>query len=69
MKNKVTIPLTDDQTTLEGKLMMQSDKGTILADVQKAVEGEAETIPIGKKVLVPWSSIKYVVLQSNTKRR
>lgn len=65
----VTIHLTDDQTTLEGKLMMQSEKGILLADVRKSVEGEAATIPIGKKVLVPWSSALYVILQPNTKRR
>lgn len=62
-KDKVTILLID-HTWMEGTWVSKPvhPEGTLLTDVSRTPEGESSDIPIGKKVLVPWSSILFMVL-------
>lgn len=57
MKRKVRIILNNDGTQLQGTQVSETINGTILNHVT------TDTQKIGKKVFIPWSSIKYMIIE------
>lgn len=58
---KVSI-LLKDSTWLEGIRRAENMVAINLMDVARSRQGESGSIPVGKKVCVPWSSILYIVI-------
>jgi len=58
---KVSI-LLKDGTWLEGISRSENMVAINLKDVARSRQGESGSIPVGKKVCVPWSSILFIVM-------
>lgn len=60
--------LLTDKTWLEGKgsegITSITERGVYLDDVYRSQEGHAETLPLAKRVFVPYNAILFIILES-----